>query len=216
MRDEPLRRSDRLRILKPLVFLAALLPSLRLLQQTWQSVRGTGDGLGANPIEALTHATGDWTIYFLLITLSVTPLRRITGWNVLGKLRRMLGLYAFFYGSLHLATYLFDQLYVQADVPGLRAVLQDVLKRPYITAGTLAYALMVPLAITSTAAMVRRLGRRWQTLHRLTYVCALLGVLHFAWLVKGNPLVRLPGLLGAGLLGLLLFRLITARSKRSP
>lgn len=203
-------------MLKPGVLLACLLPLLRLVWLGWQSYRGLGDGLGVNPVETVTHKTGDWTIYFLLITLAVTPLRRLTGQNIFGKLRRMLGLFAFFYGCLHLASYLFDQLYVQAEAASaLGGILKDVLKRPYITVGTLAYLLMVPLAVTSTAAMVRRLGRRWQTLHRLVYAVAVLGVLHFAWLVKGNPLVRMPGLLAAILTGLLLFRVLDWRRRRA-
>lgn len=184
------------------VFVAALLPLLQLLWLGLETYRGTGDGLGINPIEKLTHSTGRWTLYLLLVTLALTPLRKLTGQNVFVRLRRMLGLWAFFYGCLHLGTYLFDQFF------DFRAIGKDVLKRPYITVGTLAFLLMVPLAVTSTTAMIRRLGRRWQTLHRLIYGIAVLGVIHFAWLVKGRALVRQPGLLGAILTILLLFRLV--------
>lgn len=210
------KRLDFMRVLKLGVFVAALIPFFRLLVLGWQSYQGTGDGLGVNPIEAVTHKTGDFALYFLLLTLAITPLRQLAGLNAAIKLRRMLGLFAFFYGSLHLATYLFDQLYVQADVSGVQAVVKDVLKRPYITVGTLAYVLMVPLAVTSTAAMIRRLGRRWQTLHRLVYACAVLGVLHFSWLVKGNPLFRRPGLLAAILTVLLLLRIAHLRKRPRP
>lgn len=184
------------------VFLLLLAPLGQLVWRAWQSYRGTGDGLGVNPVETLTHRTGDLALYCVLATLSVTPLRRLLGQGWLIKLRRMLGLYAFFYGSLHFAVYFFDRVLVQDDGLQLSAVLKDIAKRPYITVGTLAYLLMVPLAITSTTYMIRKLGRRWQILHRLVYATGVLAILHYTWLVKAD--VRKPfyfGLLLAVLLG---------------
>jgi sulfoxide reductase heme-binding subunit YedZ len=145
----------------------------------WRTLTGN---LGANPVEAITHATGDWTLRFLLITLAITPLRRLSGWNRVIGFRRMLGLFAFFYGTLHLLTYLWlDKFFVWADI------LHDLPKRPFITIGFSAFVLMVPLALTSTAASIRRLGgRRWRALHRLIYVTALFGVVHYWWLVKAD------------------------------
>lgn len=136
--------------------------------------------LGANPIEAITHSTGDWTLIFLLVTLAITPLRKITGQLWLIRLRRMLGLFAFFYASLHFLTYIWlDQAF------HIHSMTKDVYKRPFITAGFTAFVLLIPLAATSTRRMVQRLGgRRWQWLHRLIYVSAIAGVTHFLWLVK--------------------------------
>lgn len=144
------------------------------------------DSLGANPIEVITRATGEWTLILLLVTLTVTPLRRLTGMNWLLRLRRMLGLTAFFYGCLHLVTYLWlDQFFDMA------AIVKDIVKRPFITAGFTAFLLLLPLAITSTDAMVRRLGgRRWLALHRLAYLATAIGVVHYWWLVKAD--VREP------------------------
>jgi sulfoxide reductase heme-binding subunit YedZ len=160
--------------LKPLVVVAALGP---LAYLAWGAVNG---GLGANPIEAITRETGTWTLRFLVITLAVTPLRRLTGWNDAIKFRRMLGLFAFFYGTLHLMTYVWlDQFF------DLASMVKDVTKRPFITAGAAAFLLMVPLAVTSTAGMIRRMGgRAWRRLHRLAYASAVVGVLHYWWLVK--------------------------------
>ena len=144
------------------------------------------DNLGANPIEEITHRTGDWTIRLLLGALAVTPLRRLTGWNGIVRLRRTIGLLAFTYASLHFLTWVvLDQgLFLQGDALGY--VLDDVAKRPYVTVGFTAFVLLVPLAVTSTRGWVRRLGRRWTALHRLVYVAAALGTLHYLWLVKGE------------------------------
>ena len=191
---------------KVVAFLLALVPFLRLFWDGWNSYRGVGHGLGANPIEAVTHRTGSWTIYFLLITLAITPLREITGLNWLGKFRRMLGLFAFFYGTLHLGTWIFDRAYVELSLD-LAGVAADIAKRPFITVGTLGYVLMIPLAVTSTNGMIRRLGKRWRSLHRLVYVSAILGVLHFTWLVKAD--LRRPMLLAVLLFSSLLFRAVT-------
>lgn len=189
------------------VFCAALLPLLLLLLRAYQSYSGVGDGLGANPIEAITHTTGDSTLYLLLLTLAITPLRQLTGQGWLVKLRRMLGLWAFTYGCLHFTTYMFDQAF------DLHAIGKDVLKRPFVTAGTLSLLLMVPLAVTSTQRMVRRLGKRWRTLHRLVYASAVLGVVHYVWLVKAD--LRKPLLCGVLLCVLMLARLfVWARAAR--
>lgn len=160
--------------MKPLVFALALLPLARLVGGFFL------DRLGVNPIELITRSTGTWTLVFLLITLAVTPASRLTGWRALLRLRRMLGLFAAFYAALHFTTYVwFDQFFDFA------AILKDILKRPFITVGFAAFVLLVPLAATSTDRMVRRLGgARWLQLRRLAYVAAVLGVVHYWWLVK--------------------------------
>jgi sulfoxide reductase heme-binding subunit YedZ len=169
------------RAIKPLLFVAALVPLAWLL---WRMLQGT---LGVNPAETIQLQTGGWALKFLLITLAITPLRRLTRWNLVIQYRRMLGLFAFFYASLHFASYIvLDQYFAWG------AILADIGKRPFILMGTLALLAMVPLAVTSTRAWIRRLGRRWQTLHRLVYVSALCAVVHFAWKVKvfsGRPVV---------------------------
>jgi len=170
------------------------------------------DTLGANPIEAVTRGLGTWALNFLLITLAVTPLRRIAGWAWLAPLRRMLGLYAFFYAVLHLATYLWlDQFF---DWP---EILKDIFKRPFITAGMLCFLMLVPLAATSNGAAIRRLGgRRWRALHRSVYVIGIVAVLHYAWMVKldiSGPLLYAAIL--AALLGLRLWWRL-ARMRQPP
>lgn len=172
-----------LKLAKPLVFAVALTPFLWLLFRTF-----TGR-LSANPIEDLTLTTGIWALRFLLITLAITPLRRVTGWNRLIQYRRMLGLFAFFYATLHLAIYVVDVIAVEGTFT-FTPVLKDIIKRPFITMGMTAFVLMVPLAITSTKGWIRRLGRRWQALHRIIYISALAAVIHFIWKVKvvvGEP-----------------------------
>jgi sulfoxide reductase heme-binding subunit YedZ len=162
-------------LLKPKVWIAllCLLPLLRLI------ALGMDGGLGANPIEFITRSTGTWTLVGLLVTLSVTPLRRLTGRADLIRYRRMLGLFAFFYAGLHFVTYIWlDQFFDPA------AIARDIVKRPFITVGFTAFVLLIPLASTSTQAMMRRLGRRWQLLHRLIYPIAVLGIIHYLWLVK--------------------------------
>lgn len=178
------------KITKPILFVAALLPLAVLV---FNGLRGY---LGANPIEEVTHQTGLWTLALLMVTLAITPLRRITGLYWLIQYRRMLGLFAFFYGFLHLITYVWlDQFF---DV---HSMLHDVYKRPFITAGFTAFLLMVPLALTSTKSAIRRLGKKWQLLHRLIYFSALAGVVHFIWLVKRD--LRLP-LIYATVFGILM------------
>ena len=165
----------RVTVAKFVLFLLCLLPAGMLAHDVF-----LGDP-GPDPVARIVHETGAWTLRFLLITLTITPLRRFSGWNLLIRFRRMLGLYAFFYACLHFASYLL------LDLGAFWAqLLTDIVKRPYITVGFSAWLLLVPLAITSTNAMMRRLGKRWQTLHRLSYLIAVLGVLHFLWLVKAD------------------------------
>ncbi len=162
-------------IIKPLVFITCLLPFVLLIYNA------IGDNLGANPVEAMTHATGGWTLKFLLITLAVTPLRKILKISWLLKFRRMLGLFAFFYALLHLLTYVwFDQNFDWI------AILKDIPKRPFITIGFAAFVLLIPLAMTSTNAMMRRLKKRWVRLHKLIYLIPILGIIHFIWSVKAD------------------------------
>jgi sulfoxide reductase heme-binding subunit YedZ len=189
------------RWMKVAVFILCLIPLLLL---AWRAIH---QDLGANPIEFITHATGDWTLRFLVITLAITPLRRLLGWPEMVRFRRMLGLFAFFYGCLHFTTYLWlDKFFDFAEIT------KDVWKRPFITAGFFGFILMVPLAITSTAGWIRRLGgRRWQLLHRLVYVTALAGVVHYYWLVKSD--IRLPVLYGSIVLLLLTYRAVAALKK---
>ena len=170
--------------LKPAVFLLALVPFALLAFDAF------ADRLGANPVDTITRETGQWTLRFLLITLAVTPLRRLTGWNPVVRFRRMLGLFAFFYLCMHFMTFAgIDHFFVWRDI------VEDVFKRPYITVGFSSFLLLIPLAITSTNAMQRRLGgKKWKRLHQLVYVAATGGVLHFLWLVKSDtrePLIYL-------------------------
>lgn len=185
----------KLTTLKGIVFISCLIP-LGLL--AWDAYN---DNLGANPIEVITRSTGSWTLTFLLVTLSVTPLRKISGWQALIKFRRMLGLFAFFYACLHFTTYIWlDQFF------DFEEIVKDIPKRPFITLGFASFVLLIPLALTSTSAMIRRLGRRWQTLHRLVYLIAMGGIVHFLWLVKADR--RQPMLYGALLALLLGYRLL--------
>ena len=184
--------ASRIRRVKPLVFVACLVPALLL---GWDAFTG---GLGVNPIEDITHRTGDWALRLLLVTLAVTPLRRLAGWHALVRFRRMFGLFAFFYAVLHFSTYLvFDHFF------DLLLIIDDVAERKYVTAGFVGFVLMIPLAVTSTQGWIRRLGKRWAALHRLVYASAVAGVVHFLWLVKidiGEPLIYaaiLTVLLGA-------------------
>ena len=167
---------NRTQITKILIFLAALVPLGRL---GWKAFH---DGLGANPIEVITHSTGDWTLILILATLSITPLRKLTRQYWLIGVRRMIGLFAFFYGVLHFTTYIWlDKFFDWHEM------IKDVAKRPFITIGFSAFVLLIPLAITSTAGWIRRLGgKNWQRLHKLIYVTAVLGVIHYIWLVKAD------------------------------
>ena len=167
---------NRLRVTKILIFLFALLPLARL------AGKALHDDLGANPIEVITHSTGDWTLILILTTLAVTPLRRMTRQYWLIGLRRMIGLFAFFYGVLHFLTYIWLDKFFD-----LHEMFKDVAKRPFITVGFSAFVLLIPLAITSTTGWIRRLGgKNWQRLHRLIYGTGVLGVVHYLWLVKAD------------------------------
>jgi sulfoxide reductase heme-binding subunit YedZ len=178
------------------LFVICLIPFAQLIYNAFT------DNLGANPIDAITRHTGSWALILLLVTLSVTPVRKILSWNGLVKYRRMLGLFAFFYATLHFATFLvLDHFF------DFNAILKDIMKRPYVTAGFTGFVLMIPLAITSTTAMIRRLGKHWQQLHRLVYIAALAGVIHFYWLVKAD--IRRPLQYGTVLVLLLGYRLVT-------
>lgn len=194
-----------IKVLKPFVFLLCLVPFFLLV---WGALTNT---LGANVIEAITHTTGDWILRFLLITLAITPLRQLTGWNWLIRFRRMTGLFAFFYSILHFTIYC---LSIQAF--NWTEIWTDIVKRPYITVGFLSFVFMIPLAITSTKKWVARLGgKRWQLLHRLIYLSGIGGVLHYLWLVKLDK--TLPIRYGIVLAVLLLFRVWTAvRSRLQP
>jgi len=198
---------SRLRITKILIFLSALAPLGRL---AWKAFH---DRLGANPVEVITHSTGDWTLILILTTLSITPLRKLTKQYWLIGVRRMIGLFAFFYGCLHFTTYIW--LDKSFDV---HEMIKDIYKRPFITAGFTAFVLMIPLALTSTKGWIRRLGKNWQRLHRLIYVTGIAAVIHYIWLVKAD--LRKP-LQYAFVLGvLLLYRVVVwiaeARRKITP
>jgi sulfoxide reductase heme-binding subunit YedZ len=194
----------RRRWFKAIVFLALFAPAAYL---GW---RFYNQDLGANPLEYITHFTGDWTIRLIAATLAITPLRKLLGLPDLIKFRRMVGLYAFFYGCLHFLAYLwFDKLFDTHEI------VKDVAKRPFITMGFAAFILMLPLAVTSTKGWIRRMGgKRWQALHRLVYFSGIAAVIHYYWLVKSD--VRLPLLYGAIIGSLLLYRVaMWLRSKPS-
>ena len=186
--------------IKTVVFLLALVPLVRI---------GLGASENADPLEFITHGTGDWALYLLCITLAVTPVRRLSGLNWLLKLRRMVGLFTFFYALLHFTTFIwFDHFF---DV---QAIWKDVLKRPFITVGFAAFLMLIPLAATSTNAMVRRLGgKRWQALHRLIYLIAPLGVLHYWWMKAAKNNIGKPMLFAFIVAGLLVLRAYWNRPK---
>jgi sulfoxide reductase heme-binding subunit YedZ len=210
--------------LKPLVFGAALVPFAHLM---W---RGYNGDLTADPLVEITNETGIWTLRFVVITLAITPLRRLSGWNPIIRFRRMLGLFAFFYGSLHVLTYVVGDRFASLDFPDgfvawstvvnlAASIWEDVAKRPYITVGFIAFVSMLPLALTSTAGWIRRLGgRNWQRLHRLIYLTGIAGVTHYWWRVKADTL---HPLVYAALVALLLgYRLVLSfrrsRWQRQP
>ena len=190
------------RVLKPIVFLAGLGPFLWLVYNAFW-----GD-LGVNPVETITNETGIWTLRLLAVTIAITPIRWLTKWNPIINLRRMIGLFAFFYGTIHFLIYFILDRSLMFD-----GLWDDIVKRPYITVGFTAFVLMIPLAITSTKGWIRRLGgQRWNLLHKLVYVSASLGVLHYWWKVKldvTNPMIY--GIIVAILLG---WRVVKAVSKR--
>lgn len=195
------------KFIKASLFVLALLPFLRLVVFTFL------DRLGANPVEFITRNTGDWTLYFICITLAITPLRRLTNWVWTVRLRRMAGLYAFFYAALHFTTFLwFDHAF------DLGEMWKDVIKRPFITVGFIAFVLLIPLAATSTNAMIKRLGaKNWQRLHKLVYGIACLGILHFWWMKAAKHNFEQPIIFGSIVAALLLMRVywaVTARLKK--
>jgi methionine sulfoxide reductase heme-binding subunit len=188
---------------KVIVFIAMLFPLARIV------LFGVTDRLGANPIEFITRSTGLWTLVYLCITLAITPVRRMTGINALARFRRMIGLYAFFFAVLHFTTYIwFDKWF---DVA---AMIKDIGKRPFITVGFAAFVLLIPLAVTSPKAMVRKLGRKWATLHRAIYLIAVLAILHFWWMKAGKHDFALPKIYGAIVIALLGWRVIAWLRKR--
>ena len=195
---------QRIGLIKALLFLLCLVPLARLI------VLGANDALGANPIEFITRSTGTWTLVFLLVTLSVTPLRKIFNQPALIKLRRMFGLFAFFYVCLHFTTYIWlDQFFDAGEIA------KDIVKRPFITVGFLAFVLLIPLAATSNNAAIKRLGaRRWQRLHRLVYPIGILGVVHYWWLVKKD--LTQPIIYASILAVLLGYRLLLVRTRKTP
>jgi len=177
-------------IIKPVLFMVCLVPFIALV------IGAVNNTLGINPVETMTHETGEWTLRLLLVTLAITPLRHLSGKSWLIKLRRMLGLYTFFYACLHFITYIWlDQYFDWMEI------IRDIPKRPFITVGFAAFVLLIPLAVTSNNKMMRRLKKNWVKLHKLVYVIAVLGVLHFLWLVKADTL---EPLIYAGILLILL------------
>ena len=190
------------RTVRVAVFLACLVPLAVLLADLF------GGRLGPEPIRAAELRTGIWALTLLVVTLAITPLRRLTGWNVLGGYRRMLGLFAFTYACLHFLTWFgVDQFFALAYIG------KDIVKRPYITVGFASFLLMIPLAITSRTSMVRRLGNRWATLHSLVYLAALGGVVHFVWEVKAD--LKQPRIYALIIVGLLLLRFVPRRAARA-
>jgi methionine sulfoxide reductase heme-binding subunit len=204
--------------LKPFVFAAALIPFAHLV---W---RGYNGDLTADPLVEITNQTGIWTLRFVVITLAITPIRRLSGWNPVIRLRRMLGLFAFFYAMLHFLTYLVGDRFASLDFPDgfvawstfvnlMASIWEDVAKRPYITVGFIGFMSMIPLALTSTAGWIRRLGgRNWQRLHRLVYLTGIAGVTHYWWKVKADTL---HPIIYAGIVALLLGYRLALSFKRS-
>ena len=187
---------------KAVIFVLCLGPLARLV------IGAPLDLLGVNPVETIRRSTGTWTLVFVLATLSVTPLRRFTGWHWLARLRRMLGLYAFFYAVLHLVSYVWLEQFFDGA-----AIVKDIVKRPFITIGFAAFAMMVPLAVTSTDAMVRRMGaKNWIALHRLVYALSVCGVIHYWWLVKRD--ITQPAIYALVLALLLGYRAASAFRRR--
>jgi sulfoxide reductase heme-binding subunit YedZ len=194
--------------IKAVIFALGLIPVCKMAYLTIS-------GQLVEPLEHITRGTGDWVLYFLCITLAVTPLRKVTGWNWLVKLRREIGLFAFFYAFLHFMTFLwFDHFFDVAEM------WKDVVKRPFITVGFIAFVLLIPLAVTSTNGMIKRLGgKRWQWLHRLIYVIAPLGILHFWWMKAGKHDFQQPIIFGtvvALLLGVRLYWKLAKPAPRAP
>ena len=203
-----LRSGPPVKVLRAVVFALCLVPLARVLVLGWL------DRLGANPVEFVTRSSGTWTLVLLLAALAVTPVRRLTAWNWLARIRRMVGLFAFFYACLHLSTYIWlDQWFDWG------AIALDVLERPFITAGMATWLVLLALALTSTDGMVRRLGRRWQRLHRLVYLAGVTAILHYTWHKAGKNLLAEPliyGLVLTVLLGLRLWWHLRAARRKYP
>lgn len=182
-------------VFKPSVFILCFLPIANLI---WS---GFNQGLGANPAETIIRSLGDWALYFLLFTLAVTPLRKLFGFNILMRVRRMLGLFVFFYVCLHLTAYIwFDQFFDWNEI------LKDIIKRPFITLGFATFLLLLPLVLTSTNKMMKRLKKRWKTLHQLVYLISIMGTVHYFWMTRAD--FRQPTLVAIILTGLLAYRLV--------
>jgi len=215
-------------VVKPLVFAACLLPVAYMIWAAHHDffTDAAAKLLTADPLKEITHETGDWTIRFIVITLAITPLRRVSGWNRLIKFRRMAGLFAFFYGTLHFLIYIVADRFAGLDFPDgfvawstatalAASIWDDIAKRPYITVGFLGWSAMVPLAVTSTAGWIRRLGgRSWNKLHRLIYLTAVAGVVHYWWLVKAD--IRHPAMYASIVVLLLGARAIWSLQKARP
>jgi sulfoxide reductase heme-binding subunit YedZ len=201
--DRARRKKRTVLALKTVLWLSCLAPA------AWLAAGFFTGWLGVNPIETLTHVTGMTTLVILLVTLAVSPVRRLTGWNPLIKLRRPLGLFAFFYAFLHFSVWMGLDLGFRLDW-----VTEDIAERPYITVGFTAFVLLMPLALTSTRGWIRRLGKRWARLHKLVYVSTGLGLIHYYWLVKAD--VRLPLLLIAAFAVLMATRVQRWWERRSP
>jgi methionine sulfoxide reductase heme-binding subunit len=205
-------------VAKPIVFAAALVPAAFMI---WAALHGQ---LGADPLKEITHETGDWTINFVVITIAVTPLRRLSGWNALIRFRRMAGLFAFLYGSLHFLIYVIADRFAGLEFRNgiwalstagelAASIWDDIYKRPYITVGFTGFVAMIPLAITSTTGWIRRMGgRNWNRLHRLVYVTAVAGVIHYWWLVKAD--IRYPAIYATLVTLLLGARVVLSVQKR--
>lgn len=200
MRQSPItRKVNRWWIIKPVVFAACLLPTLWTANVLWRAYQGLDPGVRGDPVKVVREVTGIWTLRFLMITLAVTPLRRMTGWNSLIRMRRLMGLLTFFQGSVHLLIYLWlDESFVLGDI------IKDTIQRPFIASGMISLLVMIPLAITSTKKWIGRLGgKRWQWLHRLIYIAAIAGVIHYYFYEKSD----ISDPLGYGVLFLVLMGL---------
>src|SRR5215831_18647891 len=199
-----MKKVNRWWVIKPVLFVACLLPTAWAVRALWLSYQGLDPGIRGDPIKVIEETTGLWTIRFLMVTLAVTPLRRLTGWNSLIRIRRMMGLFTFFQAIVHWTIYLWlDQSIIIAEI------VKDIVKRPMIMSGMAAFVLMIPLAITSTKKWIGRLGgKRWQLLHRLIYLSAIAGVTHYLWLVKADT--QRPLTYGAVLSILLGYRLLAS------
>jgi len=201
-------RRSTVKLIHTAIIVTALVPAALIV---WDALHDT---LGANPVEEITHRTGDWTLRLLLTTLAISPLRRLTGWNDIIRYRRTLGLLTFTYVCLHFLTYLVIDQGFPIQGFAIQYVWEDIAKRPYITVGFTAFLLLIPLAWTSTRGWIRRLGKKWKALHQLIYIAAALGALHYLWLVKGEQVK--PVYYALVLIGLLGLRVWLGRMVKAP